>query len=367
MMKQTLFLFLVITLVFACKPKQSLVKSSTAEGTFIVKEALMDCFPKGLEFESGENYNCEFSAVETFGNKQLIFGNDKNINDYSPVVLAQSDDLLSQTSQMPKEVKAKEFFEIRKIEDFAYSLDEKILFICTGFDRIKSKKNQWDSYNTLLAWQVETNEFQILMESKNKGVSSSKKLRKAILEELGHKYMKIEGLMVLPENRLVFGVREVGKSYKNPIFTATLLECQYEVEKGKIKITTPIKMTHKINTSVARPNLGLSSLYYDKEKKKIYITTSYEEGEEGEKELGGFIWSLTLEDYFAKKTAKLIKGTDGKPLALRHKVEGITKMKNGHYFIIYDNDRTDIPVHLSDGRTVSRASHQAVYSIISLP
>ena len=74
-----------------------------------------------------------------------------------------------------------------------------------------------------------------------------------------------------------------------------------------------------------------------------------------------------MADYAAGKPAQLIKKADGSALALRHKIEALTKMDDGNYILIYDNDRTDIPVRLSEARTVSRARNQCVYSIVKLP
>ncbi len=356
-------------LIIGCKPKQELVKEQTetnAYASFILEEALMDCFQPGLTFEDGRPYNCEFSAVAVMG-EDLIFGNDKNIEATSPMVKGDAKLLRDGKMTEPQQVRYDEFFQIRKMEDFAFTPDGEYMFITSGFDRLKTKSNEWDAYNTLLAWNVRSDKLHIVGEVQDKGVRSSKEYRYQFLDMLESKHMKIEGLMVLPGNKLVFGVREKGEHFERPIYTTTLIEVGYQIENDRIILDHQFRIQYIMDSSSARADLGLSSLYYDDNKKKIYITTSYEAGQEGKQELGGYIWSLDLDDYYNRGKAELIKDEKGNPFLLRHKVEGITKMKDGSYFIIYDNDRTDIPVRLENGKILSRKNHQAVYSIVDLP
>jgi hypothetical protein len=246
-------------------------------------------------------------------------------------------------------------------------MDKSTLFITSGFDRLKDDDNSWDRYNCLLAWNVMEDEFQMIERVDNGGVISSKNLRYKFLAMLNSTHMKIEGLSVLPNNKLVFGVRETGESYQNPTYTSTLIECSYSMDAaGKVTLADDFKIAYTLDSSSARKDLGLSSIFYDQSKQMIYMTTSYESGEEGNQELGGYIWELPLVDYLAGKKAKVIVDDKGQPFALRHKVEGITKMDDGNYFIIYDNDRTDVPIHIGNS-TVSRERNQAVYSIVKLP
>lgn len=368
-MRYSFFILSIILFCLACKPQQLVVKKEEAKkdyATFVLEEALMTCFDEGIKFDNGKPYNCEFSAVAVIGD-DLVFGNDKNTSQTSTVVLADAKSLKEGNMKNPRRVDEKPFYNMRKIEDFAFTPDQKIMFATSGFDRLKESSNEWDAYNCLLAWNVKENIFQMVGGVEDRGVESSKEYRYEFLDMLNSLHMKIEGLMVLPNNKLVFGVREKGEHFENPTYTSTLIECTYLVEGDNIMINSPFKIRYELNTEEVRKELGLSSLYYDSEKKMIYITSSYEAGEEGRQELGGYIWSLSLEAYESGGEATIIKGKDNKPFKLRHKVEGITKMKDGNYFIMYDNDRTDIPVHLKDGTKVSRERNQGVYSIVALP
>lgn len=339
---------------------------NSKHAAFILEEALLDCFPEGTAFEDGEAYNCEFSAVAPWPHG-LIFGNDKNTPAVSPMVIHQGERLRQGTARIPATLPNLPFYSIRKIEDFAYSLDGRHLFISSGFDRLKDGDHSWDTYNQLLAWDLQENEVQVIAAEEHGGIVSSKSIRKALLSLLESQHTKVEGLMMLPGHRIVLGVREMGEHFERPIYTTTLVENHYTIKNGQILLDGAWTIRYQLDTREARENLGLSSLYYDKEKEMIYITSSFETGMEGQQTLGGYIWHLPLADYETGKKARLIRKANGQPLAFRHKVEGITKMDDGSYFIIYDNDRTDVPVVLPDGQTVSRKSYQAVYSIIQLP
>jgi hypothetical protein len=368
-MRYTYLLLFIILCCFACKePKyiSSTPETPARHADFVLKEALLTCFEEGMTFDDGLPYNCEYSAVAQYEGS-LIFGNDKNTSKVSPMMLANGKTLKEGNMLNPFELKQEEFFNIYKIEDFAFTMDKRTLFITSGFDRLKDDNNSWDQYNCLLTWNIMKNEFQMVNRVDNGGVISSKNLRYKFLDMLNSTHMKIEGLAILPNNKLVFGVREVGESFQNPTYTSTLIECSYSVNTdGNITLADDFKIAYTMNSSTTRNDLGLSSIFYDQIKQIIYITTSYESGEEGIQELGGYIWELPLADYIAGRRAKVVVNDKDEPFALRHKVEGITQMDDGNYFIIYDNDRTDVPIHIGNS-TISRARNQAVYSIVKLP
>jgi len=367
-MRYSFFILSIILFCLACKPQQSLVNKEAAKdyATFVLEEALMTCFPEGVEFDNGKPYNCEFSAVAVMGD-DLVFGNDKNTSKTSNVVLGNAELLKEGKMKNPRTVDEKPLYNMRKIEDFAFTPDGEMMFLTSGFDRLKKGDNSWDAYNCLLAWDIKENNFQMIGGVEDGGIMSSKEYRYQFLKILRSEHMKIEGLMVLPGNRLVFGVREMGEHFENPTYTSTFIECTYKKNDDEILITSPFKIKYRLDTAPARKDLGLSSMYFDNEKQMIYVTSSYEAGEEGKQELGGFIWSISLADYEEGKQATLIKDKNNQAFKLRHKVEGITKMKDGNYFIMYDNDRTDIPVRLNNGTSVSRQKNQGVYSIVTLP
>lgn len=366
-MKHTYLFLAIILFCLACKPLQLPTEPSVPGvenyAEFILPAALMDCFPEGTKFDDGRIYNCEYSAAAMYEGS-ILLGNDKNTSAVSPMMLANGESLKKGTMDHPFELKQEEFFKIRKIEDFAFTPDKKTLFISSGFDRLKDNSSEWDLYNCLLAWNIKDDEFQMVSKTDNHGIVSSKELRLKFQKLLKSQHVKVEGLMVLPGNRLVFGIREKGEHYENPIYTSTFIECTYKELRGEILIDSPFEISYVMNTFEAKEDLGLSSLYFDGATNMIYFTTSFEEGEEGNKMLGGYIWSLSLADYEAGKAAQLMKQKNGQHFYLSHKVEAITKMDDGNFILIYDNDRTDVIVKAPKTDGVSRQNHECVYSIV---
>ena len=324
---------------------------------FIVKENLMTCFEEGTLYDKGTPYNCELSAVEEFEGSVLL-GNDKYTSAVSAMLISNINMLKEGTEQKPFELKQQEFFDVRKIEDFAFTLDKKHLLITSGFDRLKTENNEWDAYNSLIQWEVKKNKFNYIELSEDDGIKSSKTLRAKFLNLLGSVHMKIEGLTFLPANRLIFGVREVGASYENPTYTSTLIECSYQIVNDKIELNDDMKISYRLNSDEAKKELGLSSLVYDVASETIFISTSYELGPEGNQTLGSYLWALPLADYEDKKQADLIYINPTTPLFMPHKAEGITMINENEIFVIHDNDRVDIPVNLPDGSIVSRKPHE---------
>ena len=136
------------------------------------------------------------------------------------------------------------FQNTRKIEDLSPSADGKWNFATTGFDRHRPDKAAWDAFNRLLYWPVGApDQVAVSNAETREGVTSSVGLRASIQgamansDDKGPPYFKIEGLAALPNNRLLFGVRERGASFKDFDYTVTLLEVGYAVdEDGRISL-----------------------------------------------------------------------------------------------------------------------------------
>ncbi len=365
------FILLILISIGACKIRPLPVEPPPVDiniktASFIVKENLMKCFEEGITFDNGKIYNCELSAVEMFEGS-LFFGNDKVTSSVSPMIMANSEMFYKESiMEHPFELKQSEFSAINKMEDFSLSLDKKFLLITTGFDRLKEDSSEWDEYNSLLLWNMMENKFQIVEPSERDSIVSSKSLRKKFLSLLNSKHMKIEGLVILPQNKLIFGVREMGEDFNNPIYTATFIECTYYMEGDKMKLNDDFKISYEFQPKVGNEVLGLSSLIYDADKDAIIMTTSLESGDEGEQSLASYVWYLSMDDYIKKSNPSLIFDEEVQPLRMPHKAEGICKLSENKYFIIHDNDRTDVPVTLPNGTITSRKPHQAVYSIIQM-
>ena len=95
-------------------------------------------------------------------------------------------------------------------------------------------------------------------------------------------YFKVEGLAVLPGNRLVFGIRERGTSFKDFQYTMTLIEATYHVDNGRVVVDTPMRQIYRFDpSSVAGipEGTGLSSLYFDRKHHRLFVLTSFEKEE----------------------------------------------------------------------------------------
>ncbi len=368
-MKQQILFLSIILLAFGCKTKQNIQgsniqKERVIKAEFLTEADLLTCFDEGTKDDKGGTYNCEFSGIE-ITEEAIVMVNDKNVESTSPAFVYVRSVDWEMVKQDPYPADFKAFRDIRKMEDMAFTLDEKYLFITSGFDRLKEDSNIWDAYNTLLVWKVGGDNFQVISAEDNDGVVSSKSLRKKFLALLdGSTHMKIEGLVVLPGNRLVFGVREMGTDFDNPIYASIFMECTFRQEGDKFFLNDDLHISYKLDPDRARTDLGMSGMEYDPSTKSIFITTSLEI--DNGQTMGSYVWKLPLADYEAGKQAILLVDSEYKPLFMPHKAEGIAKMDENTFFIIHDNDRTDVPVKMPDGTITSRKRHQAVYSIVKI-
>ncbi len=341
--------FVIVLIFLFCKSfvfsqNKSLInkKSYTA---VVIEQGLVDCFPKGYKNSKGDSVSCEPSAV-VFYNNYLIFASDKDIPNKSPVFS------IPYLGNLHKDSISfyinKELTNTIKYEDFTITNDGKYIFATTGFDRVKSD-HSWDNFNKLLYWKSgNENDVQVICSSEFNNVKSSVKLRKYFAKVLandsfpsGMPYYKIEGLMCMPGNKLLFGVRETGSKYDAFQYRIAMIATEFYVENNSITIDTNFKLVYDYvlpkSINIYNP-LALSSIEYDKFNKRIYLLTSFEKTNP-DILLGGYLWVLTLDELKKRKPPVLVTKKDGSPLLFCHKPEGIAVIDKKTVFIVCDDDR----------------------------
>ncbi len=381
-MKKISYFFIILLLVSCGQGRDTEVQIPIALAkklpqAHITNQGIFDCFEENLR-ASTSLLHCETSAV-VFNGQNLIFGSDAPIpgkNRSAAFSIGYTEGMLAAktlTYLTPAPI-----VSAIKYEDFTLTPDGQYIIATTGFDRVKRNSPKWDNYNMLLAWPANNpNGAHIISPSENQGVVSSVNLRKKISSILttdrfphGVPYFKIEGLAAIPGNKLLFGVREHGRTYNNFSYVIKIIAVSYQVNDNKIQLADDFSLAYSYNPNripFIHHQLALSSIEYDKYNHRLYLLTSFEEGDSDEG-VGGFMWILPLE-YFRTTHLPLLvlKQNTNKPLMFAHKAEGITVLAKNKVFVIHDDDRVlgrDIVENPES--QFSRKAHQAAYDIVEL-
>ena len=272
---------------------------------------------------------CEPSAI-ALHHGRVILGNDKPIPgaERSPVFSLNLDHgLLSpQPDVFHRETP---FIQARKYEDFTTTPDGRWAFATTGFDRILEDDSKWDTFNTLLFWPVDRPAaVSIAQMSTRNQVSSSAGLRAEMKRALandaypeGPNYWKVEALAAVPGNVLLFGIREIGDSYKNFKYSTQILALPYVIDAEGFRTTGPMEKIYAFETKEVPESVAISGLEYAADTQTLWILTSFEKGDQST-DIGGYLWSLPLEEMPIQGTPSLLRHHDGTALKFNHKSGG---------------------------------------------
>ena len=317
--------------------------------------------------EPGKPATCEPSAI-ALHHGRVVLGNDKPIpgEKRSPVFSLNLDHgLLSpQPDIFHRETP---FLKARKYEDFTTTPDGRWAFATTGFDRILEDDPKWDAFNTLLYWPVDRpSAVSIAHMSTRNGEASSASLRAEMKRALandahpqGPAYWKVEALAAIPGNVLLFGIREVGESYKVFEYSTRILALPYTIGENGFQATGPMEEVYSFKTDTVPESVAISGLDYAAETQMLWLLTSFESGDKAT-DIGGYLWSLPVTGLPLEGAPTLLKHNDGTPLKFNHKAEGVTPMDNHRLLIVHDDDRRVGPV-------LKRDLHQAVLQIVQIP
>lgn len=344
----------------------------------VLGKGLFACCEPDLTDANGSPVNIEISAV-AWDRRRLVFGSDKNIpgDNRSPVFSMAVDEghPLEDTLEY---YTADVIRSANKYEDFALTDDGTHIVATTGFDRVAEDGAHKDSYNRLLVWPCRSpDKPRLVAECVNDGVPSSVQLRDHFSAVLGGApYFKIEGLASVPgedgENgdpMLLFGIREVGADHERFEYATKIVGVPYRVAlDDSMTLTGDFKLVYEFDPQQfqqVRFQVGLASLEWDPFMRRLHLLTSFEvEGDLGGNHVGGYLWSLSLEDFHAGRKPKLIMDEEkGGAFEFQDKAEGMAVLPNGSLFIVYDPDRK---LELDDQPRDKRRSNEAPYMLLEL-
>lgn len=392
-------LAILATAVMHLVPTSSAFGVDTAPIIAEVKATgVIDCFPEGLIYPDGKVDTdtgtkpfvfCESSAVLAFGDN-LIIASDKEVPDdglLSPVFVVPRQALLEDFHVGVDEIsfqRVEPFIDIRKVEAFAADPGGEIFFATSSFSWRPESNPAAVPYNTLLYWDSDSidengniREVGVVEPSESDGVVSSKDLWSPISESLakphfplGPGYFKIEGLAVLPDSKLLFGIRATGDSYTDYFYTVTFIVADYTYDGSTVQITRPFLNIYELDVrgvdGLSEP-IGLSSLDYDARWDRLLFTTSVEptncEGEDCD--LAAYIWAIQRADFFEGRRPILLRSCDGQPVRLPHKSEGLTMLDDQTLLLIHDDDDQLRPINTQQVQQ-TRMPHQGIFSTVEL-
>lgn len=336
----------------ASPPHTSAIRAS------IVAESVVDCFPSGSHEADGTAYFCEASAAVIAGDRVLV-ASDKSLPQGTPLISIRRDGFRLLSNNV-KPIMAALPRAARKFEGMTRSPDGHRIFATTAFDRYDPKSPRFDTFNVLLAWPaIEPERAQVIASETRGGTTSSLPLRRALESHLGVPYFKVEGLMALPGNRLIFAVREAGRGYSDFAYRIQLVEANYAVdEQGRISLNPGMRtmLDFKPDASLKLPDgIGVSSVEYEPTRNRVYFITSHET----DNKLGAYLWQIDLADLDAGGTPKIVHDAQGDVLHFDNKAEGMAVIDARHLLIIHDDDRVTGGKH-------NRQPHQAVYSVVEI-
>ena len=368
------FVLVFAPAAFAKQKRFSTVTTSGAEavGT-VVESGLMTCFPSGLlrpaKKKGGKRKPayCETSAAVVDGD-QLLLASDKPIPGHSPLLLLPLQSPL--TSAPIRFLHQGPLPSARKIEDMTRTPKRDWFFATTAFDRVRPPPDaSWDAYNMLIAWPAGHPERAQVVAADASTPPTSVKLRRRFQALLGAPFWKIEGLAALPGQRLLFGVREVGLTYKKPAYVVTLIEVTYRIQDDVVTLNDDMRLIYNLRDDqhlVQGHRVAVSSLAYLPARDRLLLLTSYEHGytDEG---LGAYLWTLSLGALHAGRPPHLVLDARGQPLHFAHKAEGLALLGDDLIAVIHDDDRVIGRRKITKpGVQFSRQPNQAAYDIVRL-
>jgi hypothetical protein len=370
-----LFLFSILFLI-SCKTSQlTNLDNKTSVEAKVVQMGLLDAYPSGLKMDSVNFVYAEASAALKMGDTMLIAIDKLTPKGTSPVftVPVADFDQATITNNQVKYVTTAPFQQVVKIEAMTKSVNDSVFFATTAFDRIRGNAADWDGYNALLTWQKpDFSDLAYVAGTERDGVTSSRDIRASIQKVLttsqfpnGAPYFKIEALVALPGNRLIFGVREIGESYQKFDYSFTLLETTFKLVKGAVQIDPNFKKVYQFQPVVNGRKMGIADLVYHAASNSLIALTSYEElGDEKTKQLTSSLWVLPV-DKMQRGEAPIPLWNKGKQIEFLHKGEALALLDDRSLLVIFDEDRKDSQVMLSR-KTVQKQPHQVIYVVVKI-
>lgn len=347
-----------------------------------VRHGAIDCFEAGAHREeAGEEHRlafCEGSAL-VYDGERLLLASDKPVPGPERTSVFE----VPFSAHAPGE-RAKRYLEgepyarARKLEDATVTPSGERVFLTTGFDRVRAEDASWDGYNVLLTYPVDRPGAARVVTGHAEAAPTSVDLREVFRPHLpteaypgGAPYFKIEGVAAAPGRRLLFGVRELGASYRLFSYAVIILEARWrEDADGRVSIdpSTVRRIYRMDDLRIGGRTVGLSSLEYDRHSGQFYLLTSYENEQPGDAQgrtsLGGFLWTLSETALAEGRPPLPVVDAEGQPLRFFNKPEGLTVIGENQLLVLFDDDRVLECGH--PGHVHRRRPHQTPIGYIEL-
>lgn len=374
-MKKNIFTTTLIIVLFftinSCKNKNSEIQNKTVFYGEIIEEGIFQCFEDSLIQDNGKPYTCEPSTV-TFYNNLIFLANDKVFphgnSSFFTFFLKDTSELIDY-----KNYKDSLFFMVNKYEASSITPDKKYIVFSSSYSYPANDPEHGDKYNSTIFFDTKNSStLGILHFSDSTGISS-KDIKRAIKNSLvsndfpnGPDYLKLEGMSFFPNNKLLFGIREVGNAYDKFNYTITLLEANYQQSDKGIAITSDITKKYDFfpaDTIGLNLPLGLSSIEFNFYDSTLYIVTSHETGETTN-DICSYLWYISFDDLQNNRPLNILKDNKNKPLKFIHKIEGLSIINKNTLILIADDDR--ITGENEDNPTFTRKLNETYWCIVKL-
>jgi len=349
MKKNILLSSIILIQIFSqsCKNEQNILKESSKPITAeIIYDGYFQCFEDSLMQDNGKPFTCEPSTVVYLNNKVFI-ANDKvfPFNNSSLFCF-----ILQDTSSLDNYTNFTDsiFYLVNKYEASTHTLDKKFIIFSSAYSYATSHPEHGQKYNTTIYFNPDDiSNNGILHFAKNSGFSSvdvKEGIKSALKSDSfpnGPDYLKLEGMAIFPDNKLIFGIREFGDAYDDFQYTITFLQANFQQTDTNIELTSEITKTYDFFPSdtldILFP-LGLSSVEFNWFDSTIYFVTSHETGH-FTSEICSYVWYISIDDFFNQKPAEILKDKNNEPLKFIHKIEGLTIIDKNTLLLIADDDR----------------------------
>lgn len=343
----------------------------------LADSGFITCFPLNLKTDEDLPVYCKTSAV-TYYNDTLIFASDEPIVGEQRSAVFTINYKNNQLQQNTLTYFTQPIFtNTVGYSDFALTPDSQYIFATTSFDRVKENSAEWNSYNTLLMWRTDDpNTVQVVSPTIQDDITSSIILRNKLAYSLsndeypnGVPFFTVEGLAVIPGNKLLFGIGEVGTSYEDFEPVIKLVAVSYHIENDTLLLEDDFQVVYNYDSSsvaALRYPVALSGLEYDKYHDQLLLLTRAVKTIPCDS-LETFVWSLSIAELEAIKPPHLLLDSSdkSKPLIFAHKAEDITLLNSSTAFVIHDDDFI-LTTPTIDSADIDHTPNQAAYSVINL-
>ncbi len=354
-MKKIKPLFLLVFL-FSCTQKDTLT---------VVSEGYFKCF------EKQDGFTCEPSTV-SFVDGKIFMGNDKPMPAGNSSVFSFdfSEKIECGTN---KPLNNDLLYKVCKYEASTITPDNKFLLLSSSFSYPITDSIHGETYNSLVFINLENpgkSDFLHITESTDSNsVDVKKRLKNALKSDVykdGPGYFKVEGLSIIPGNKMIFGVREHGVEYGKSEYSIIFLLANYEIVDGKIRLVGDVTKIYEFEPNeyenLNKP-LGISSIEYSKFDERIYFTTSFEHAE-NTGGVGAYLWYMSVDELNTKQKPHLILDQNQEPYKFLHKIEGLAVLDKMKLLLISDDDR--ITGQNEDNSLFNRELNKAYWVIVEL-